>query len=78
MNAYIVQVKEGQHIVSQFEVMASDSVTCVMQHMDLCGPGEKLDVMGLEHWREQRREHAELERQVAANRRDPLLAGVYS
>jgi uncharacterized protein YbjQ (UPF0145 family) len=27
---------------------------------------------------EARREHASLERQVAANRRDPLLAGVYS
>jgi hypothetical protein len=61
-----------------FDAMASDSVSCVMQHMDLCEPDEKLDVMGLEHWREQQREHASLERQVAANRRDPLLAGVYS
>jgi hypothetical protein len=76
--AFRVQIgRKGSPRLS-FDAMASDSVTCVMQHMDLAGPGEKLDVMGLEHWREQRREHASLERQVAANRRDPLLSGVYS
>jgi hypothetical protein len=33
---------------------------------------------GQRSFSEQQREHAEMVRQVAANRRDPLLAGVYS
>jgi hypothetical protein len=68
--AFRVQIgRKGSPRLS-FDAMAPDSVSCVMQHMDLCEPDEKLDVMGLEHWREQQRERAALVRQI--NRPDEL------
>jgi hypothetical protein len=70
MNAYIVLFKRGSTVVRFFEAMASDSCAAVDQHIDLCEPGEKLEVMGLDAWRELQRDHRALVQQI--NRPDEL------
>ena len=61
---YMVRIRRAGQVVRQFEAMSSDSVSCVQQHMDLCEPGEKLDVMGLAEYRESQRERKALELQI--------------
>jgi hypothetical protein len=55
MRAFMVRVidRKSGTVRESFEAMASDSVTCVQQHMSHALEGEKLDVMSLEAFREQ-------------------------
>lgn len=52
MRAFMVCFKQGGAVVRSFEAMGTDSCTVVEQHLGSCQPGEKLDVMSLEAWRE--------------------------
>ena len=51
MRGYMVTV--GNRL--QFEAMAPDSCSVVSQHMELCGPHEKISVMSLEAHRAKQR-----------------------
>jgi hypothetical protein len=72
MNAYYVRMIDNRtkQVRRGFECMASDSCAAVDQHIDLCEPGEKLEVMGLDAWRELQRDHRALVQQI--NRPDEL------
>lgn len=54
LRSYHVRVinRASRQTVREFEAMAADSCACAMQHADLAEPGEKLDVMSLDAWRE--------------------------
>lgn len=68
LRPYFVRIIDARTrtVVRSFESFAPDSVTCVNQHTDLLEHGEKLDVMGLDAWRQLQREHKALVRQIQA------------
>jgi hypothetical protein len=84
LRPYRVTIRRGSQVARSFDAMSSDSCACAIQHMDLCGDGEKIEVVGLAEARAIVRDpfaandRRALEGQVAGQARDPLMQGVYS
>jgi hypothetical protein len=63
MRRYMVRFRRAGQVVRQFEAIGTDSCSVVMQHADLCEPGEKIDVMGLDEY------HAAIDAGMLADKR---------
>ncbi|MFA7322294.1 MAG: hypothetical protein WC000_12590 [Dokdonella sp.] len=72
LRTYMVRVFCAGAVVRQFEAIGTDSCAVSVQHMDTLQPGEKLDVMSMESWRELQSDRRALMRQI--ERPDALTA----